>query len=107
SSCMARWAAEALFPCTSMRKEKPWGRRCCEWRSSWMNTSLDCSREGRLLRIALNRPDKRNALTNALCRQLLDAIHEAGADDGVGAILFEGRGSVFCAGMDLDEAAQP
>lgn len=72
-----------------------------------MNTSLDCSREGRLLRIALNRPDKRNALSNALCRQLLDAIHEAGTDDGVGAILLEGRGSVFCAGMDLDEATQP
>jgi enoyl-CoA hydratase/carnithine racemase len=39
----------------------------------------------------------------ALCRNLLGAIREAEADPSAGAILLDGNGPVFCAGMDLDE----
>ena len=72
-----------------------------------MSTTLECSRSGRLLRIALNRPEKRNALDSALCEALVRSLRDADADASVGAILLEGRGEVFCAGMDLDEALQP
>jgi enoyl-CoA hydratase/carnithine racemase len=61
-------------------------------------------REGRLLRLALDRPDKRNALSAALCRDLADGFEQAAADPAIGAILLDADGPVFCAGMDLDES---
>ena len=48
---------------------------------------LEVSREGRVLRLVLNRPEKRNALNGALCQQLVAAIEEGDRDTGVGAIL--------------------
>ena len=68
---------------------------------------LQASREGRVLRLTLNRPEKRNALNGALCRELVAAIEEGDRDPGVGAILIRGAGKSFCAGMDLDEMLTP
>jgi len=70
---------------------------------------IQTSRDRRILRIALNRPDKRNALNVELCRQLVSALDEADRDPSVGAVLLTGNGKAFCAGMDLGEvlAAQP
>lgn len=65
---------------------------------------METTREERLLRISLNRPDKRNALNQALCQELVDVFRSAESDPGVGAILLDAKGPVFCAGMDLDEA---
>jgi len=62
-------------------------------------------REGRLARLRLNRPEVRNALSRELCGALIEAIRRADEDRSVGAILLEGEGSVFCAGMDLKEDA--
>jgi len=70
-----------------------------------MNDLLEIHREGRLLSIALNRPEKRNALNSQLCRELVQQIEAAGRDPGVGAILLTGNGKCFCAGMDLHEIA--
>jgi enoyl-CoA hydratase/carnithine racemase len=64
---------------------------------------LHSVREGRILRLTLNRPEKRNALDAALCRALVDALEAAQHDPSVGAILLAGRGKAFCAGMDLAE----
>lgn len=61
--------------------------------------SIKVSREGRVLRVTLARPEKRNALSPALCQGLLDALREP-----AGAILLDAEGPAFCAGMDLDEA---
>jgi enoyl-CoA hydratase/carnithine racemase len=68
-----------------------------------MNKSLLVSGRGRLRRLTLNRPEKRNALDRALCRSLVEAIGEAGSDRAVGAILLDGEGKDFCSGMDLTE----
>ncbi len=68
--------------------------------------SLEISREERVLRLTLNRPEKRNALSADLCRDLLAAVHNASDDSGVGAILVEAKGDFFCTGMDLDEALE-
>ena len=62
------------------------------------------TREGRLLRLTLDRPEKRNALSFSLCADLVAALDSAASDSGVGAILLEADGSAFCAGMDLDES---
>lgn len=68
-----------------------------------MNTSLEISREARVLRLTLNRPEKRNALSVELCRAIVDVCEEANQNRSIGAILLDAKGDVFCAGMDLDE----
>lgn len=68
-----------------------------------MTELLYSVREGRLLRLTLNRPEKRNALDAALCRALVQALEDAAGDPAVGAILLTAEGKAFCAGMDLAE----
>jgi enoyl-CoA hydratase/carnithine racemase len=67
-------------------------------------SSIEISRDGRVLRVVLNRPEKRNALSFSLCGELLEAFRRADQDREIGAILLGANGKVFCAGMDLDEA---
>lgn len=51
--------------------------------------------------VTLNRPQRRNALNEALNRDLLAALQEAGAADGVRAVVLRGAGESFCSGADL------
>lgn len=69
--------------------------------------SLRIRREGRLLRITLDRADKRNALNSQLCRDMVAALDDAESGRGIGAALLDAEGSVFCAGMDLEESLLP
>lgn len=55
--------------------------------------------------IALNRPEKRNALNIPMLEALCEALHAAEADDAVRVIVLRGNGPVFCAGLDMGEAA--
>ncbi|HYW44030.1 MAG TPA: enoyl-CoA hydratase/isomerase family protein [Bryobacteraceae bacterium] len=64
---------------------------------------LEAARDGRVLRLGLNRPEKRNALNAELCAALVGALEEADRDSAIGAILITGNGKSFCAGMDLSE----
>jgi 2-(1,2-epoxy-1,2-dihydrophenyl)acetyl-CoA isomerase len=58
--------------------------------------------------ITLNRPERRNALNDALNRDLLAAFTFAGNEDTVRAIVLTGAGKGFCAGADLSVfGAQP
>ena len=68
---------------------------------------LQVSREGRVLRLTLNRPEKRNALSGELCDELASAIGSGDADASVGAMLLSGSGKSFCSGMDLGEMLTP
>ena len=52
-------------------------------------------------RIVLNRPEKLNALSPALLRELSDALWEADADTRVHAVAISGAGECFSAGYDL------
>jgi enoyl-CoA hydratase/carnithine racemase len=63
-------------------------------------------REERVLRITLNRPAKRNALTTAMCSGITDALTGAQDDHDIGSIFLTSNGQVFCAGLDFDEAAE-
>jgi len=58
---------------------------------------------GRVRRLTMNRPEKRNALNAALCRELVDAINQANHDHEIGAVLLMANGPAFCSGMDLHE----
>jgi enoyl-CoA hydratase/carnithine racemase len=72
-----------------------------------MSTSLLVSREERILRLTLNRPEKRNALSSELCGGIADAVESAWEDRSIGCVLIEAAGDVFSAGMDLEEALAP
>lgn len=69
-----------------------------------MDPILHESRDGRILRLALNRPHKRNALNLELCRALTSALDQANQDPAIGAILLTGNGPSFCSGLDIEEA---
>lgn len=58
-----------------------------------------------LLILTLNRPEKRNALNVELLEQLLDKISKAHQDNELRVMILQGAGSTFCAGMDLNDAA--
>jgi enoyl-CoA hydratase/carnithine racemase len=52
-------------------------------------------------RIVLNRPDKRNAINEALLKGVSDALQSAVADPAIRVIVLTGAGKAFCAGGDL------
>lgn len=52
-------------------------------------------------RITLNRPDARNALSNALRGEIFVALEEADRDPSVHVTIIRGAGPSFCAGYDL------
>ena len=56
----------------------------------------------RVLTITLNRPDRLNAWTPTMQRELIEAIDRADADDEVRAIVFTGAGRAYCAGADVE-----
>jgi enoyl-CoA hydratase/carnithine racemase len=51
--------------------------------------------------ITLHRPDKLNAFTTTMLRELLEAFDRTDADDGVRVVIVTGAGRAFCAGADL------
>jgi enoyl-CoA hydratase/carnithine racemase len=55
----------------------------------------------RVLTITLDRPDRLNAFTPTMGRELIEAFDRADADDDVRAIIVTGEGRGFCAGADL------
>ena len=55
--------------------------------------------------LTMNRPDKLNALDNALTTALLNALEAADADAQVHALVLTGAGRGFCAGADVSEFA--
>ena len=54
-----------------------------------------------VLTITLDRPDRLNAFTPTMGRELIEAFDQADADDDVRAIVVTGEGRGFCAGADL------
>jgi 2-(1,2-epoxy-1,2-dihydrophenyl)acetyl-CoA isomerase len=54
-----------------------------------------------VLRVVLDRPDKRNALDDAMVEGLIDTVDQAGRDEAVRVILLTGAGDHFCGGFDI------
>jgi enoyl-CoA hydratase/carnithine racemase len=64
---------------------------------------VELARHGPVAIVTLNRPEKRNALSLAMMRELTSVIEAAGADGEVRAVILAAAGPVFSSGHDLSE----
>ena len=68
-----------------------------------MSEHVKVERNGGVLSITLNRPERRNAITVAMYAALADAIETAAKDDGIRVVTMRGEGQDFAAGNDLGD----
>jgi enoyl-CoA hydratase/carnithine racemase len=64
-------------------------------------------RDGAVMRVEIDRPAKKNALSLAMYEVMTGALEEADADEEIGAVVVSGRGGVFTAGNDLEDFRAP
>lgn len=64
-------------------------------------------RQGRLLTVTLNRPERLNAVDRTMHIEIEDLFSAVSADTSVGAVLLRGAGRAFCAGGDISQMARP
>lgn len=72
--------------------------------------SLTADRDGGVLRLTLDRPSRRNSLSQSMIEAFVAALTEAATDDSLRAIYIRGAGDDFCAGADwvaTNDAGQP
>jgi enoyl-CoA hydratase len=74
--------------------------------NKWLKSTeaIEFAVSGNVARITLNRPDKRNALSGAMLRELHEALLEADDRRDANVILLSGNGKDFCAGYDLTDS---
>jgi enoyl-CoA hydratase/carnithine racemase len=70
-----------------------------------MSEHVKVERNGAVLTVALNRPEKKNALTTDMYAAMRGALETASADPAVAVVVFSGEGGVFTAGNDIGDFA--
>jgi enoyl-CoA hydratase/carnithine racemase len=70
-----------------------------------MTDDIRVVRDGPLVEVRMNRPSKKNALTDAMYAAMADAIVGAGQDPEIKAVLISAEGDMFTAGNDLSDFA--
>ena len=60
-------------------------------------------RSGSILRVQLNRPDKKNAMTSSMYVTLADLLNDAARDEQIRVVLWHGAGDSFSAGNDVED----
>ena len=60
-------------------------------------------RSGSILRVTLNRPAKKNAMTSAMYNALADVLNEAATDDDIRVVVWDAAGDSFSAGNDVED----
>jgi enoyl-CoA hydratase/carnithine racemase len=66
-------------------------------------TDIVTERSGSILRVQLNRPSKKNAMTSSMYITMADLLNNAAKDDSVRVVVWHGAGDSFCAGNDLED----
>jgi len=64
------------------------------------------TRDGGIVTLAFNRPETRNAMTPEMGEEVIRAVNEVRADDGVRVVVLTGAGKAFCSGGNLSMIAQ-
>jgi enoyl-CoA hydratase/carnithine racemase len=72
-----------------------------------MTDLVTTGRDGAVVIVTINRPDKKNALTHAMYTAMADALDRASGDDGVRVVLLRGAGDSFSAGNDMVDFQNP
>jgi enoyl-CoA hydratase/carnithine racemase len=72
-----------------------------------MNEHVRTSIEERVLCITLNRPEKKNALTQDMYAVMTAALEEAASADDVRAMLITGSGDSYTSGNDIKDFQRP
>jgi len=67
---------------------------------------VELSKSSGVARVCLNRPDKRNALTDDFIREITAAVQDVRDDESMRVMVLAAKGTVFCAGMDLAQMQQ-
>lgn len=70
-----------------------------------MSDHVKITKSAGILTLVIDRPDKKNALTEAMYAALADAVEAARTDDDVRVILVRGEGEMFSSGNDVKEFA--
>jgi len=65
--------------------------------------TLQVDRDGAVMTVRFNRPDKRNAINNQMHRDIQDACHRLGDDFQTRVVIFTGEGAGFSSGADTSE----
>jgi len=60
-------------------------------------------RTANILRVTVNRPEKKNAMTSAMYNALADVFNEAAKDDDVSVVIWDAAGDSFSAGNDIED----
>ena len=66
-----------------------------------MGNVLEITNDGHVRKLRLNRPEKKNALSDELAWGIISAVEEAAKDDSVWIIAITGTDDAFCSGLDL------
>lgn len=66
-----------------------------------LTQNVKVERDGRVLLVTFDRPDKKNALTGAMYRAATQALNDADRDDSIGAVVLRGSGGAFTSGNDI------
>jgi 2-(1,2-epoxy-1,2-dihydrophenyl)acetyl-CoA isomerase len=66
-----------------------------------MTTHVRVDRGDGILRLHLDKPEKRNALDDDMVATLVDQVEAAGRDEDVRAVLLTAQGDHFCSGFDI------
>ncbi|OBJ16757.1 enoyl-CoA hydratase/isomerase family protein [Mycobacterium colombiense] len=69
--------------------------------------SVTVHRDGAVLLVTIDRPSRRNSLTQLMIGTLVEALTDAAADDSLRAVHIRGAGDDFCAGADWVAANNP
>ncbi|MGA7921266.1 MAG: enoyl-CoA hydratase-related protein [Candidatus Acidiferrales bacterium] len=64
--------------------------------------TIKCEVDGPTGTITLNRPEKRNAISSEMIKELLTALSEAESHPELRVLILTGAGKAFCSGMDLE-----
>jgi enoyl-CoA hydratase/carnithine racemase len=63
---------------------------------------IDLKVEGGIATLTFNRPDKRNAMSDDMRSEFIDALERVAADKAIRALVLTGAGKGFCAGGDIE-----
>jgi trans-feruloyl-CoA hydratase/vanillin synthase len=72
-----------------------------KYQARWQTVKVDV--EQGIAWVTLNRPEKRNAMSPTLTREMIDVLDTLELDDEVGVLVLTGAGDSWSAGMDLKE----